>query len=76
MLKRASDLKVGDFVKMNNSTFYEVANNHVGDVLFIIYEDVLFIIYEDGTSYKGLHLFYDDQEDIDFAKSQLGLELI
>ena len=68
MLKRASDLKVGDFVKMNNSTFYEVANNHVGDVLFIIYED--------GTSYKGLHLFYDDQEDIDFAKSQLGLELI
>ena len=68
MLKKASDLKVGDFVKMNNSTFYEVANNHVGDVLFIIYED--------GASYKGLHLFYDDQEDIDFAKSQLGLELI
>ena len=68
MLNKASDLKVGDFVKMNNSTFYEVANNHVGDVLFIIYED--------GTLYKGLHLFYDDQEDIDFAKSQLGLELI
>ena len=68
MLKRASDLKVGDFVKMNNSTFYEVANNHVGDVLFIIYEG--------GTSYKVLHLFYDDQGAVDFAKSQLGLELI
>ena len=68
MLKKASDLKVGDFVKMNNSTFYEVANNHVGDVLFIIYED--------ETSYKGLHLFCDDQEDVVFAKSQLGLELI
>ena len=29
-----------------------------------------------ATSYKVLHLFYDDQGAVDFAKSQLGLELI
>ena len=67
---KASDLKVGDKICSVNGIEYEVIENHVGDVLFIINKR--------GTTGKyiaGLHLFYDDIDYLDYAKDILNINL-
>ena len=64
------NLKEGDFVTALNllserGTKYEVITNIVDDVLFLWSEDKV----------KGFHIFYDDEEDLEFAKFKFGLEI-
>ena len=64
------DLKEGDFVTALNLfsdrvTKYEVMTNIVDDVLFLWNEEKA----------KGYHIFYDDEEDLKFAKFKFGLEV-
>ena len=64
------DLKEGDFVTALNllserGTKYEVITNIVDDVLFLWSEDKA----------EGYHIFYDDEEDLEFAKFKFGLEV-
>ena len=64
------DLKEGDFVTALNllserGTKYEVITNIVDDVLFLWSEDKA----------EGFHIFYDDEEDLKFAKFKFGLEV-
>ncbi len=67
---RAKDLKVGDKICSVNGIEYEVIENHVGDVLFILNK-------RDTTKeyLAGLHLFYDDIDDLDYAKDILNIDL-
>ena len=67
---KASDLKVGDKICSVNGIEYEVIENHVGDVLFILNK-------RDTTKecLAGLHLFYDDIDDLDYAKDILNINL-
>ena len=67
---KASDLKVGDKIRSVNGIEYEVIENHVGDVLFILNK-------RDTTKeyLAGLHLFYDDIDDLDYAKDILNIDL-
>ena len=66
----ASDLKVGDKICSVNGIEYEVIENHVGDVLFIINK-------RDTTKelIAGLHLCYDDIDYLDYAKDILSINL-
>lgn len=64
------NLKEGDFVTALNlssdrGTKYEVITNIVDDVLFLWNEEKA----------KGYHIFYDDEEDLEFAKFKFGLEI-
>ena len=67
---KASDLKVGDKICSVNGIEYEVIENHVGDVLFILNK-------RDSTKkyIAGLHLFYDDIDYLDYAKDILNINL-
>ena len=67
---KASDLKVGDKICSVNGIEYEVIENHVGDVLFILNK-------RDTTKeyIAGLHLFYDDIDYLDYAKDILNIDL-
>ena len=67
---KASGLKVGDKICSVNGIEYEVIENHVGDVLFIINK-------RDSTKeyIAGLHLFYDDIDYLDYAKDILNINL-
>ena len=67
---RASDLKVGDKIISTTGIEYEVIENHVGGVLFILNENG-----EAGHIYNGLHLFYDDIDYLDYAKDILNIDL-
>ena len=67
---KASDLKVGDKICSVNGIEYEVIENHVGDVLFILNDNG-----EGGHIYNGLHLFYDDIDYLDYAKDILNIDL-
>ena len=67
---KASDLKVGDKVISTSGIEYEVIENHIGDVLFILNENG-----EAGHIYNGLHLFYDDIDYLDYAKDILNIDL-
>lgn len=67
---KASDLKVGDKILSNTGIEYEVIENHIGDVLFIINNDG-----EAGHIYNGLHLLYDDIDYLDYAKDILNINL-
>lgn len=67
---KASDLKVGDKIVSNTGIEYEVIENHVGDVLFIVNNNG-----EAGHIYNGLHLFYDDIDYLDYAKNILNIDL-
>ena len=67
---KASDLKVGDKILSNTGIEYEVIENHIGDVLFILNENG-----EAGHIYNGLHLFYDDIDYLDYAKDILNIHL-
>ena len=67
---KASDLKVGDKICSVNGIEYEVIENHVGDVIFILNTS--------GTGDRisnGLHLFYDDIDYLDYAKDVLNIHL-
>ena len=67
---KASTLKVGDKICSVNGIEYEVIENHIGDVLFIINK-------RDTTKeyIAGLHLFYDDIDYLDHAKDILNIDL-
>ena len=67
---KASDLKVGDKIFSTTGIEYEVIENHIGDVLFILNENG-----EAGHIYNGLHLFYDDIDYLDYAKDVLNINL-
>lgn len=67
---KASDLKVGDMVISTTGIEYEVIENHIGDVLFILNDNG-----EGGHIYNGLHLFYDDVDYLDYAKDILNINL-
>ena len=67
---KASDLKVGDKICSVNGIEYEVIENHIGDVLFILNSNG-----EAGHIYNGLHLFYDDIDYLDYAKDILNIDL-
>ena len=67
---KASDLKVGDKIYSNTGIEYEVIENHIGDVLFILNENG-----EAGHIYNGLHLLYDDIDYLDYAKDILNIDL-
>ena len=67
---RASDLKVGDKIISTTGIEYEVIENHIGDVLFILNENG-----KAGHIYNGLHLFYDDIDYLDYAKDILNINL-
>ena len=66
----ASDLKVGDKNLSTTGIEYEVIENHIGDVLFILNDNG-----EGGHIYNGLHLFYDDIDYLDYAKDILNINL-
>ena len=67
---KASDLKVGNKIISTTGIEYEVIENHIGDVLFILNNN-------SGAShiYNGLHLFYDDIDYLDYAKDILNINL-
>ena len=70
MKMKICNLKEGDFITALNlfsdrGTKYEVITNIVDDVLFLWNEDKA----------KGYHIFYDDEEDLKFAKFKFGLEV-
>ena len=67
---KASDLKVGDKIISTTGIEYEVIENHIGDVLFIVNNNG-----EAGHIYNGLHLFYDDIDYLDYAKDILNIDL-
>lgn len=67
---KASDLKVGDKICSVNGVEYEVVENHIGDVVYIIRT-----IDTGDHRYNGLHLFYDDIDYLDYAKDILNINL-
>ena len=67
---KASELKVGDKIISTTGIKYEVIENHIGDVLFILNENG-----EAGHISNGLHLFYDDIDYLDYAKDILNIDL-
>ena len=67
---KASELKVGDKVFSTTGIEYNVIENHVGDVIFILANKGT----GDHTS-NGLHLFYDDIDYLDYAKDILNINL-
>ena len=67
---KASDLKVGDKIISTTGIEYEVIENYIGDVLFILNSNG-----EAGHIYNGLHLFYDDIDYLDYAKDILNIDL-
>ena len=67
---RAKDLKVGDKICSVNGVEYEVVENHIGDVVYIIRT-----IDTGDHRDNGLHLFYDDIDYLDYAKDILNIDL-
>lgn len=67
---KASDLKVGDKICSVNGVEYEVVENHIGDVVYIIRT-----IDTGDHRDNGLHLFYDDIDYLDYAKDILNINL-
>ena len=67
---KAKDLKIGDKICSTTGIEYEVIENHIGDVLFIINK-------RDTTKeyLAGLHLFYDDIDYLDYAKDILNIDI-
>ena len=67
---KASDLKVGNKILSTTGIEYEVIENNVGDVIFILNENG-----EGGHIYNGLHLLYDDIDYLDYARDILNIDL-
>lgn len=62
---KASELKTNDVVTIDDLQ-YRVITNHVGDVLFVANEEM--------HELKGLHIFYDEEEDVKWAATK-GIDL-
>lgn len=62
---KASKLKENDVVTIDDLD-YRVITNHTGDVLFIANEEM--------HELKGLHIFYDDPADVEWAATK-GIDL-
>lgn len=62
---KASKLKENDVVTIDDLK-YRVITNHVDDVLFIANEEM--------HELKGLHIFYDDPADVEWATTK-GIDL-
>lgn len=67
---KASDLKVGDKIISTSGIEYEVIENHIGGVIYI-----LRTIDTGDHRDNGLHLFYDDIDYLDYAKDILNINL-
>lgn len=70
MLLQASDLYTGDFIPDNKGKKYEVIQNIVGDMIFLLNRN--------SNTYDGFHLFYDDEYSEDserIARVKFNLEL-
>lgn len=68
---QASSLNVGDFILDNKGKQYEVIQNVIGDVIFLLNHN--------SNTYDGFHLFYDDEYSEDserIARVKFSLELI
>ena len=67
---KASDLKAGDKIISTTGVEYEVIENHVGEVIYILRT-------KDTGDHRdnGLHLFYDDIDYLDYAKNILNIDL-
>ena len=62
---KASKLKENDVVPIDGIQ-YKTITNHIGDVIFIANEEM--------HELKGLHLFYDDPADVEWAATK-GIDL-
>ena len=62
---KASGLKINATVKVKGK-LYTVISNHIGDTLFLVNKS--------SSTYDGFHLFYDCQDDIEYAKT-IGIDL-
>lgn len=61
-------IKVGDiFTSSYSNKEYIVGNHHVGDVLFLHVNNV--------EKYEGIYLWYDEEEDVKYAKEAFGINL-
>lgn len=61
-------IKIGDiFTSSYNNKEYIVGNHHVGDVLLLHVNNV--------EKYEGIHLWYDEEEDVKYAKEAFGINL-
>lgn len=70
MLLQASSLNVGDFILDDKGKQYEVIQNIISDVIFLLNRS--------SNTYDGFHLFYDDEYSEDserIARVKFGLEL-
>lgn len=70
MLLQASSLNVGDFILDDKGKQYEVIQNIIGDVIFLLNRS--------SNIYDGFHLFYDDEYSEDserIARVKFNLEL-
>ena len=70
LLIQASELNVGDFILDDKGKQYEVIQNIIGDVVFLLNRN--------SNTYDGFHLFYDDEYSEDserIARVKFNLEL-
>ena len=67
-LTKATEIKEGDVVtSLETGCNFTVITNHIFDVLFLVNEDV--------SWYSGIHLFYNDEIDVEFAKDTFNIDL-
>lgn len=66
---KLEDIKHGVLLKNNiNGLSYEVIEHIIGDVLFLKLDS--------EERFSAFHLFYDDLDDVDFAKEAFGIDLL
>ena len=69
-LVKASTLRVGRSIRDNKGKQYEVIQNIISDVIFLLNRN--------SNTYDGFHLFYDDEYSEDserIARVKFNLEL-
>lgn len=65
---KASEIVIGDkFTNKFDNKIFKVVENHK--------DDVLFLLCTNSNTYYGYHLFYDEPEDIQFAKSGFNIDM-
>ena len=67
---KASDLKVGDKFNSLSGIEYEVVENHVGDVMFVVNTALT-----TDDNLVATHLFYDEPDDVEYSKDILNVNL-
>ena len=70
-MTQASSLNVGDFILDDKGKQYEVIQNIISDVIFLLNRN--------SNTYDGFQLFYDDEYSEDserIARVKFNLELI